>query len=315
MRILITGGCGFIGRHLARALLTRHCSLTLLDLAPAPIDLTARPNLRIVAGSVLDRDLVAELIPGCDLVIHLAGIASPADYGADPLATMDVNLLGTIQVARLCAEAGVRILFSSTSEIYGVNPQLPWHERSGRMLGPIQNVRWCYATSKAAAEHYLAALAQKMGLDYSIVRFFNIYGPGLSGRVVDLFIQSALDKRPLTLIGDGQQTRCFCYVDDAIDAVIRLIDAPVGGGATYNIGTDQETEIIDLARLIVALTGSSAPLVSKVDSEIYPGYEDVPRRQPDISAIRRDFGWQPTTDLTSGLRAMIAMWPQQSLAS
>ena len=302
----MTGGAGFIGRHLAASLLRHDFQITIVDIANIPTELRKDPRVRYHRGSVLDDALMADLIPDSDLVIHLAGIASPDRYGADPLETMDTNLVGALAVSRKCAEFGVRILFSSTSEVYGTNPDLPWHERADRVLGPVQNTRWCYSTSKAAAEHYLDALRRKRGLDYTIVRLFNAYGAGLDGRVVDRFISAALEHRPLTVLGDGEQTRCFCYIDDVTDALTRLVLSPAGGGKTYNIGTDVETRIIDFARLVIELTASRSTIVTAPGRSLYEGYQDVPRRRPDISAIRRDLGWAPSTDLKAGLAATIA---------
>lgn len=304
LKALVTGGAGFVGSHLARRLAQLGWTVSILDIAKAPTDLAAVATVN--HGSVLDAALTDRLIAEADFVIHMAGIAEPARYGEDPLETMDVNLLGTIAVARQCAQHGRPLLFASTSEIYGVNPQVPWREDADRVLGPVSNVRWCYSSAKAAAEHYLQALRRKMGLDYTVVRFFNIYGPDLHGRVVDGFIRAALAGEPIVVHGDGQQTRCFCYIDDAVEALVRIVSQPVQRGETYNIGTEIETSVAELAQTIIRLADSASPLESTPYSGLYEGFQDVTRRQPDIGAVCRDFDWAPTIRLEDGLSRAIA---------
>jgi nucleoside-diphosphate-sugar epimerase len=304
LKALVTGGAGFVGSHLARRLVQLGWTVSILDIADAPADLVAVATVH--RGSVLDTALTDRLIAEADVVIHMAGIAEPMRYGEDPLGTMDVNLLGSIAVARQCAQHGRPLLFASTSEIYGVNPQVPWREDADRVLGPVSNVRWCYSSAKAAAEHYLQALRRKLDLDYTVVRFFNIYGPGLRGRVVDGFIHAALAGEPIVVHGDGQQTRCFCYIDDAVEVLVKIASQPVHHGATYNIGSEIETSVADLARTIIRLIGSASPLNTTPYSDLYDGFQDVIRRQPDIGAVRRDFDWSPTTSVEDGLSHAIA---------
>lgn len=313
LKALVTGGAGFVGSHLARRLVQLGWTVAILDIAEPPADLAAVAAVH--RGSVLDTALTDRLIAEADFVIHMAGIAEPMRYGEDPLETMDVNLLGSIAVARQCAQHGRPLLFASTSEIYGVNPQVPWREDADRVLGPVSNVRWCYSSAKAAAEHYLQALRRKMGLAYTVVRFFNIYGPGLRGRVVDGFIQAALAGAPIVVHGDGRQSRCFCYIDDAVEVLARIVSQPAQRGATYNIGSEIETSVADLARMIIRLTGSASPLEATPYSDLYEGFQDVTRRQPDIDAVRHDFDWSPITSLEDGLsRAIAAARGQESNA-
>jgi UDP-glucose 4-epimerase len=226
-------------------------------------------------------------------------------YGSDPLATMEVNLTGSLNVVRRCAEYGVPVVFSSTSEVYGINPALPWREDSDRVLGPVENVRWCYSTAKVAVEHYLDACRRQLGLDYTVVRLFNTYGDGLNGRVVDGFIRRALAGDPLMIHGAGQQTRCFCHIDDVAEALLRIVLRPMAGGRTYNVGCDVETSIMALGRLVIELCDSRSVLCVVPATGLYDGYQDVARRRPDIGAIRRDFGWAPTIGLRDGLGLMI----------
>lgn len=375
MRALITGGAGFVGHHLARALVGHGVEVAVLDTAARPAAFSADPSVEYYQGSVLDDALVRRLVPEADVVVHLAGIAEPMRYGSDPLATMDVNLTGSLNVVRRCADYGVPVVFSSTSEVYGINPELPWAEDANRVLGPVANVRWCYSTAKVAVEHYLDACRRQLGLRYTVVRLFNTYGDGLRGRVVDGFIRRALAGQPLIIHGDGRQTRCFCHIDDVTDALMRIVmrlaggglaggglasggsagggragagladkgqadggqagggqanrgqadgrlagggsagggrasGAPAGGraggGHTYNVGSDSEISIAELGRVIIELCASRSVLRLVPPSQLYDGYQDVPRRRPDIGAIGRDFGWAPTIGLRDGLQRMIA---------
>jgi nucleoside-diphosphate-sugar epimerase len=250
-----------------------------LDIAGPP----ERSKMTHHRGSVLDDSLVKRLIPGCDIVVHLAGIAEPMRYGSDPLATMDVNLIGSINVVRRCAEYGIPVVFASTSEVYGLNPELPWREDANRVLGPVANVRWCYSSAKVAVEHYLDACRRQLGLDYTVVRLFNTYGSGLRGRVVDGFIRRALAGEPLVIHGNGQQTRCFCHIDDVAEALLRILTRPMVGAHTSNIWCDRETSILDLGRLIIELCGSRSALQTVPISDLYDGYQDVPRRLRRLS--------------------------------
>lgn len=208
--ILITGGTGFVGRHLVRPLLAAGHQLTVLDILPPSGNDRPCSAVEYKIGSVRDAALVDLMVRRADMVIHLAGIAEPLQYGRDPLGTLEVNLQGSLNVARSCTTHGIPIMFASTSEIYGINPEIPWTENSMRVLGPVSETRWCYATAKAAIEHYLDASHRQAGLRYTILRLFNVYGPGIKGRVVDAFIGAASRGLPLLIHGDGNQTRTFC---------------------------------------------------------------------------------------------------------
>ncbi|WP_368419415.1 NAD-dependent epimerase/dehydratase family protein [Rhodovarius sp.] len=303
-RVLVTGGAGFLGQHVVARLCQIGARVTVMDTAERPASLPAHLDLTYHQSSILNTELVRTLVGEADLVLHLAGIAEPLRYGSNPLETMDVNLLGSIQVAQACTAARVPMLFSSTSEIYGINPNSPWAEDADRVLGPVRNTRWCYSSSKAAVEHYLDACRREQGLNYTVVRLFNVYGPNLHGRVVDRFIRAALSGAPLSIYGDGQQTRSFCHVDDVVDALIGLITRIGEGPCVFNIGNDAEVTIQDFADLIIRLTDSRSPVVMTPSSP-YLGYQDVPRRRPDIGLIRRTIGWAPTVSLEAGLLRMI----------
>ncbi|WP_395444147.1 NAD-dependent epimerase/dehydratase family protein [Caulobacter sp. UC70_42] len=309
LKALVTGGAGFIGRRLVEQMRQVGWTVTVLDVAAPPAGFD--PALVYVQGSVLDDALTDRLIGEAERVIHLAGIAEPMRYGSHPLETMDVNLLGSINVAKACARHDRPLLFASTSEIYGVNPNVPWRENADRILGPVANVRWCYSSAKAAAEHYLDALRRQLGLKYAVVRLFNAYGPGLRGRVVDGFVAAALADQPLVIHGDGLQTRCFCYVDDVVEALMAIITSPMDRGGVYNVGVEEETSVLDLARKIIHLARSTSRLDVIPYDQLYDGYQDIVRRQPNTQALRDDFGWAPRTSLEDGLALMIEVQRQE----
>lgn len=313
MKILLTGGAGFIGQHLGRRLLGCGHEVHILDVCP-PQRLDA-DNGRLSShfGSVLDTTLVDELVAGADFVVHLAGIAEPMQYGLRPKVTMDVNLQGSLNVIRSASHYCRPILFASTSEIYGLNPDVPWAEDAARVLGPVQDSRWCYSAAKNAVEHYLHACRQEEGLDFVIVRLFNVYGPGLQGRVVSNFIERALAGESLEIHGDGSQIRCFTYIDDVVEALCRIIDTPHHGG-TYNIGNPTPVTVLELARTILELTGSSSPIQFVPYCNVYPGFADIPNRVPRIDSISQAFGWRPTTDLRAGLMATLKGHPSPAAA-
>lgn len=305
MKVLVTGGAGFIGRHLNKALLEQGHDVYVLDIVPLEVDWPCSEHLQAIVGSVLDNSLVDHLVSKMNLVIHLAGIAEPLQYMLRPRTTIETNLLGSLNIVRSVTVHRVPLLFTSTSEIYGVNPDTPWTEDSYRVLGRVQDSRWCYSSSKAATEHYLHACRQEMGTKFVIVRLFNVYGPGLKGRVISKFIDHALSDEPLEIYGDGSQTRCFIYIDDVIDAMRRIVSASKFDGSTYNIGNPSPISILDLSHIIIELAGSSSPLRFIPYEEINPGYVDIPNRIPSIESIRATFGWSPFTDLRVGLSTII----------
>ncbi len=313
MRALVLGGAGFIGRHVCEALLARGHAVYVLDTRPVP-ELGRSENLRAELGSILDASVVDRCVGEADVVLHLAGIAQPAEYGRRPKTTMDTNLRGSLVVIDGVARHRVPMLFASTSEIYGMNLDPPWDEDAARVLGAVDDVRWCYSSSKAAVEHYLHACQREGGLDFTVARFFNVYGRGLSGRVVDAFVDRALSDEPLVIYGDGSHTRCFTYIDDVVDAVMRLVERGLERGGTFNVGSTEETTVRALADLVVELAGSRSPVVHVEAREVYPGYVDVPRRQPSIDRIHRACGWSPTVPLAEGLRRMIAATRESAAA-
>jgi UDP-glucose 4-epimerase len=301
MDILVTGGAGFIGTHIVPALAARGHRVTALDVVPIRSAYVSRSHV----GSVLDTGLIDDLIQRTDLVVHLAGVAMPELYGREPKVTMDANLRGTISVVEYAARYSKPILFASSSEIYGSNRDLPWSEESYMLFGPLRESRWCYAISKAAAEHYIRACRRECALNYTIARLFNVYGPGLKGRVVDRFIERALRCEPIQVYGDGQQTRCFTYISDCVEALMCIIDRGAFADEIYNVGNPAPTRILDLAHLVLSAT-NSASKIEFIDYEsVYAGFQDVRDRRPNIDKLNYHFGWIPKVGIRCGLRMMV----------
>src|SRR5262249_39305935 len=248
MRVLITGGAGFVGSHLADAFIERGDEVIALDTGPqAKVrHLLGHTRFTLVVDSVMDPDILDGLAAQVDVIYHLAGVVGVEHYVADPYHVLNVNVTGTQHVLRAAYKHGRRLVFTSTSEIYGRNPVVPWDEDADRVLGSTSIDRWCYATSKATAEHFCLAY-RRLGLPVTTLRFLNIYGPRLDrldvGRVITIFLGQLLRSEPLTVIGDGTQTRCFTYIDDAIRATVAAGMVREAEGQVINVGTDEETSI------------------------------------------------------------------------
>ncbi len=308
-RFLVTGAMGFLGSHLCERLLQQGKEVWALDLFEPPFASRLRDYQRfhMVVDTILNRETLRKLIDRCDAVCHLAAIACPEQYVQQTRKTMDIGLRAGLDVIELMRLTGKFLFFTSTSEVYGKNPRVPWREDDDRVLGSTDVDRWCYASSKAALEHYIRACHLDGQLDYVTVRVFNAYGPRLRGRVLDRFVTDALEGRALRVHGDGRQTRSFTYVDDLVDAFVRLMAHPAAHNTVYNVGQPQETSILDLARLVLELTGrgGAVELVPYAEA-LGASYEDIPRRVPDVSRIREAIGWRPSTPLEAGLAHTIA---------
>ena len=314
--VLVTGGAGFIGSHLVDRLRADGHEVTVLD----DFSTGRRANLagraadagvRVVEGSILDPKIVDELIAVHPLVFHLAAAVGVQNILADPIRSMLTNVRGTEHVLDAAMRSGSRVLLASTSEIYGKNPAVPFTETADRVLGPTSVQRWSYSTGKALDEHLALAYAER-GLKVSIVRYFNSYGPRLDergyGSVVARFIGQALAGRPLTVHGDGRQTRCFTFVTDTVDGTLRAGTQVAALGRVYNIGVDREITLRELAELIVRLTASSSKIELVPYETAYPSavFEDPRRRVPDIDRARTELGFAPSVALEDGLTRTIA---------
>jgi UDP-glucose 4-epimerase len=320
MRVLITGGGGFLGSHLGDAFLARGDEVVALDIGP---DFKVRHNLanprfKYVKDSIFDIDLLHSLINRCDLVYHLAAVVGVEHYVADPFSVLNVNVNGTQNVLKLAHRYEKRVVFASTSEVYGKSKDVPFREDGDRVLGSTRIDRWCYSTSKAVGEHFCFAY-ERLGLPVSIVRFFNIYGPRLDkidvGRVITIFMGQLLRGEDLTVIGDGKQTRAFTYVDDAIRALVKAGTEREALGGIFNIGTDRETTILELAEAMLrACPESKSKIKFVTQKQVYgESYEDVPRRVPDITRMRTILGVEPSTPLEEGVRRTVE-WFRSELA-
>ena len=267
------------------------------------------PHFQYVRDSVLNTELLDGLILKADLVYHLAAVVGVEHYVADPYEVLNVNINGTQAVLKLAYKHNRKVVFSSTSEVYGRNPKVPFAEDDERVLGSTRIDRWCYSTSKAAAEHFCCAY-HRLGLPVVILRYFNVYGPRLDrldvGRVITVFLGQILRGKTVTVIGDGTQTRCFTYIDDAVRATVEagLNDRAVG--QIINVGSDAETSVRELAEFMIRLAGSPSRIMFVPQEEVYgERYEDVPRRVPCLRRMHEILGVSAETSLEKGLRQTI----------
>jgi len=311
VNILITGGAGFLGSHLTDALLARGDEVTILDVIG---DLKVRhhlehPHFHYVRDSVFATEILDGLLLRCDLVYHLAAVVGVEHYVADPYEVLNVNINGTQAVLKAAYKYNRKVVLASTSETYGRNPKIPFGEDDDRVLGSTRLDRWCYATSKAAAEHFCFAY-HRMGLPVVVLRYFNVYGPRLDrldvGRVVTIFAGQVLRGKPVTVIGDGSQTRCFTYVDDAIRATVVAGTETRAVGEILNVGSDHEISMLEFAKTMIRLADSPSPIVFVDQQAVYGDrYEDVPRRVPSLHRMHEILGVRAETPLEDGLRRTI----------
>ena len=312
---LITGGAGFIGSHLAERLTDRGDAVIALDnLATGRLtnidSLVGRPNFRFVQGSVLDELVVDELAHVSDVIVHLAASVGVKLIVEQPLRSLTTNIRGAEIVMEAAHRYRRKILVTSTSEIYGKNPNVPLREDADRVLGSPSVARWAYSTSKAVDEILANAYHKERGLPTVIVRLFNTVGPRQSpayGMVIPRLVRQALADQPLTVYGDGTQTRCFCHVHDVVRALVGLVDHPDAVGEVFNVGSQHEISIVELARRVIVRSGSASELELIPYDEAYEsGFEDMLRRVPDTSKLNALTGWKATRSLDEILDEMIA---------
>ncbi|MEV8633552.1 NAD-dependent epimerase/dehydratase family protein [Streptosporangium sp. NPDC051023] len=309
---LLTGGSGFVGSHLADALLARGDSVVVLDNLSTGrlVNLSPHPELRFVQGSVLDELMVDELIHQCDVVVHLAAAVGVKLIVEQPLRCLTTNIRGSEIVIEAAHRYRKKLMITSTSEIYGKNSSGPLREDADRILGSPAVVRWAYSTAKAVDEILANAYHKERGLPTIVVRLFNTVGPRQSpayGMVIPRLVEQALRGVPLTVFGDGTQTRCFAHVADVTDALLRLLDHEAAIGQTFNIGSPDEVSILELAKSVIELTGSTAGVDLIPYAEAYvAGFEDMTRRVPDTTKLRMLTGWEPRRTLDDILVETIA---------
>jgi len=320
MHALITGGAGFIGSHLAEALLAEGHRVTVLDnLSTGRYEniahLVEQPRFKFVRETVTNELVMDRLVSMCDVIFHLAAAVGVELIIKDPVWTIETNLEGTEVALRLARRYGTKVLLASTSEVYGKSTAIPFREDADRVMGPTTKSRWSYAESKAIDEFLALAYHKQFDVLVVICRFFNTVGPrqtGMYGMVIPRFVQQALAGKPITVYGDGQQTRCFCNVKDTARAVMALAVEPQAVGEIYNVGSEDEITIRALAEQVLARTGSSAEIVIVPYDQAYEkGFEDVVRRVPSIAKIKAAIGWQPTISLDHTLEQVIAYFREK----
>lgn len=315
MRVLITGGAGFIGSHLAERLLTEGHDVTILDdLSTGSTDNLAgfrnheRFSLRV--GSCLDVPLVVELVDHADVTVHLAAAVGVRLIVEKPVHTIETNVRATEIVLDAAARKSRPVLLASTSEVYGKSSKVPFSEEDDISLGPTTRSRWAYACSKALDEWLALAYHAEREVPVTIVRFFNTVGPRQTGRygmVLPTFARQALAGDPITVYGTGQQSRCFGHVQDAVESLVRLLNTPEATGRVFNVGSTEEVTILGLAERVKAAAESDSEIqVIPYDEAYDEGFEDMPRRVPDVTRLDSVIGFRPKTPLADIIRDVLA---------
>jgi UDP-glucose 4-epimerase len=322
MKVLVTGGAGYIGSHLADALLDRGDEVLVLDnLSTGSVaniqHRLGHPGFHFINDSILNEHLLERVVPGVDIIYHLAAVVGVKYVVADPLAAINTNVRGTEVVLNAAFKYWKRVVLASTSEIYGKSNRVPFGEDDDRVLGSTAVGRWSYSMSKAIDEHFAFAYAVK-GLPVTIARYFNSYGPRIDergyGSVVANFFRQALKGEPITVHGDGRQTRCFTYVTDTVAGTLLAGEERAAEGEAFNIANNAETTILELAQAVKAVTRSKSKIVFVPYESYYGvGFEDTRRRVPSIDKARRLLGFRPRVPLREGLRRT-AIWCRQHYA-
>ena len=306
MRILITGGAGFIGSHLTHYLLSQDKQVVVLDDFSGAGEENLKQikesnNLSIIKGSILNQELVTKLMKEVTHCYHLAAVLGVEKINNDPIISFETNLKGSQIILNTAALVGARTLLASSSEVYGKNSNVPLNEESDRVLGSPQVARWSYSEAKAMDELHAFELYKDKSFPVTIARFFNTAGPrqsGSYGMVLPRFVKAAISNQPLTVYGDGSQSRTFCSVRDVVGALVLLMDSKESIGKAFNIGSTNEITITELAQKVIKLTNSTSEIVYKKHAEVFgDNFEEPQRRVPDILKIKKIVGWQPKTSL------------------
>lgn len=322
MRILVTGGAGFIGSNMVDVLMDQGYEVTVIDnLSVGKASNIAHhlenDRFHFVNDTILHVSTLERLVRQADLIYHLAAVVGPKYVVEDPLGTIITNVRGTENVLELAFKYWVRTVIASSSEIYGKSTAVPLGEDDDRILGSTTIGRWSYSDAKAIDEYFALAYAKK-GLPISIVRYFNAYGPRLDprgyGSVIAKFMTQALQGEPLTVFDDGQQTRCFTYVADTVEGTIRAATTREAAGQVFNVGSNREKTILELAQMIWELTGSVSEIVHMPYETAYgPAFEETRRRVPDVTRARNVLGFEAQTSLEEGLRRTLGWFRDQEL--
>jgi UDP-glucose 4-epimerase len=306
MRVLVTGGAGFIGSHLVEALVARGDAVTVIDnVSTGNLENLAsvKEKIQIINGDIRDSALIESLTDKTDLIFHMAAALGVNTILESTLESISTNIVGGEVILTSAAKNKKRIVIASTSEIYGKNPKQPLSESDDRVIGAPQKIRWSYSDAKAIEEAIATTLFQRQALPVTTARLFNTVGPRQSanyGMVLPKLVQSAINNEPLTVFGDGKQTRVFCHVNDAVRGLLALADSQKSIGDVFNVGGEGEISIKDLAAKVIQATGSKSEIELLDYQQAYPaGFEDMARRVPDISKIKSVIGWQPEHDIDS----------------
>ena len=313
MKYLITGGAGFIGSHLAEKLITRGDQVVVLDNLSTGLaeNLSGIKNkIEFEHGDILNKGLIDRLVAESDYVVHLAAALGVFNIVNRPLESLKTNLQGSEVVLEACDKYRKPVLIASTSEIYGKNDKVPLNEEDDRVLGHPLKSRWSYSEAKAVDESLAYFYYLENKLPIRIVRFFNTVGPrqvGHYGMVVPRFVSAALKNEPLSVYGSGDQIRCFCHVDDAVRALLLVMDSDKAIGEVFNVGNNQQISVMELAKKVIEITGSTSSIERIAYEKAYPeGFEDMQRRVPDISKIKRVLGWAPEINLDQIIKDIAA---------
>jgi len=319
LHVLITGGAGFVGSHLAEAELKSGNKVTAIDIRISDkiSHFKSEPRFQFIQADSRDENALQSLIESADLIYHLGAIASPYVYIINPLEVLNTNIDSLRAVAKLCHAHKKKLVFSSSSEIYGNNPNVPWKETTFSAMSSPDKPRWCYAASKIIGEHYLFAY-KRNGLKMTIGRFFNFYGPKLDNfsekrsRVITAFLKDFFLNKPVTVVHPGDQVRCFTYISDAIDALREIAYNPAAEGEAFNIGNPEEITMLELAQLIKRLGNFSSP-ITIIDAQCFygEGYDDILKRIPDVNKINTAVGWSAKVSLEEGLKKTIEYYTKQ----
>jgi UDP-glucose 4-epimerase len=313
VKYLITGGAGFIGSHLTESLTARGDQVVILDnlsTGSANNLISSKGKIEFNQGDVLDESVIDKLVSQSDYVVHLAAALGVFNIVNKPLESLKTNLQGSEVVFEACDKYRKPVLVASTSEIYGKNDKVPLNEEDDRIIGHPLKSRWSYSEAKAVDESLAYFYYLENKLPIRIVRFFNTVGPrqvGHYGMVVPRFVSAALKSEPLSVYGSGDQIRCFCHVDDAVRALLLVMDSDKSVGEVFNVGNNQQISIMELAKKVIEITGSSSKIEKIAYKDAYPdGFEDMQRRVPDISKIKRVLGWTPEINLDQIIKDIAA---------
>ena len=313
MKYLITGGAGFIGSHLTEALVSRGDQVVVLDnfFTSSMGNLNqVKDKVNVVEGNILDQTLIRKMVSESDYIVHLAAALGVFNIVNKPLESLKTNLQGSEIVLEAADKYKKPVLIASTSEVYGKNAKVPLSEEDDRIIGHPLKSRWSYSEAKAVDESLAYFYYLENKLPIRIVRFFNTVGPrqvGNYGMVVPRFISAALKNEPLAVYGSGEQIRCFCHVDDAVRALLLVMDSEKAVGEVFNVGNNQQISIMELAKRVIELTRSSSSIEKIAYEKAYPeGFEDMQRRVPDISKIKQVLGWTPEINLDQIIKDIAA---------